>query len=688
LGKLLATQLALDEIVCEFAEVNLGKKNIIDGIQLSNFLERDENNDVVSKHYKLWLTSTAVINILGNQSVFIDSEFLIDDINNIMPKFVQTEVFAEAHDILEKKNAVIITGDPGIGKTITSYMLIANLLDKGFHVRFASNGNISDLKNALSKDMNFKQVVLVDDFLGQHYLDMKSTTPREIKFLIAFAQKHKNTKIILNSRITISNEATRRFHEYKQLLQDKREMEIVIDHNRISDIEKARMLYNHLYFSGIELSYCSAIVHEQFYLKIVKHQNYNPRIIEFITNINELSNVSPDRYYDFIMTTLNNPSEIWRNEFEDRIKPEDRLFLECLYSLGNINVNIDILKEVFNTCLANKQDIDITVDVFNQSIERLSRSMIKQEFDYDNKLISVANPSINDFLKYHFENDVPAGEFILEHAVYCEQIQKLSNIVSLNGAIKKKFIEDMRIYDFKCFDLSSGRSADWHYVNLLILTHASDIINSDKVIRILTSRIARYEWLVKGLIKFENFDCVKLVNELSSVGELVDFMSYLEPSDIEGMYVLLDNDTKREFLNDFSTALATTVERDTYEALEKDNGEAISEALSKSSSSMYADKYGVHYDEWELWYHYHSIDEKTFDFIVDSSYSSYSLYRDAEIELEFDSSKYDPGVDWDQEVSNYLNADDSYDRWEGYSEPSLNNDKVIIEMFEGMDRRG
>jgi hypothetical protein len=55
------------------------------------------------------------------------------------------------------------------------------------------------------------------------------------------------------------------------------------------------------------------------------------------------------------------------------------------------------------------------------------------------------------------------------------------------------------------------------------------------------------------------------------------------------------------------------------------------------------------------------IDEKTFDSMVESKYSSYSLYRDAGIKLEFDSSNYNPSVDWDQEVRDYLKDDNSYD---------------------------
>jgi hypothetical protein len=85
--------------------------------------------------------------------------------------------------------------------------------------------------------------------------------------------------------------------------------------NNLSDIEKAYILYNHLYYSDLEEKYISIVYENKNYNKIINHKNYNPRLIEFITNKKRV-NIDENKYLDFIINNLDNPSEIWKNVFE------------------------------------------------------------------------------------------------------------------------------------------------------------------------------------------------------------------------------------------------------------------------------------------------------------------------------------------------------------------------------------
>lgn len=52
--------------------------NIIDSSEINKLLE--ENTDIVERHYKLWLSSSSILQIINNQNILIDCEYLIDDI--------------------------------------------------------------------------------------------------------------------------------------------------------------------------------------------------------------------------------------------------------------------------------------------------------------------------------------------------------------------------------------------------------------------------------------------------------------------------------------------------------------------------------------------------------------------------------------------------------------------------------
>ena len=72
-------------------------------------------------------------------------------------------------------------------------------------------------------------------------------------------------------------------------------------------------------FSKSELSEFFEDLEDKKYIKIVKHDNYNPRIIEFVTNKRQYETFDSSKYSEFIFQCLNNPEQIWKNEYERRL---------------------------------------------------------------------------------------------------------------------------------------------------------------------------------------------------------------------------------------------------------------------------------------------------------------------------------------------------------------------------------
>ena len=52
--------------------------------------------------------------------------------------------------------------------------------------------------------------------------------------------------------------------------------------------EKGWIFYNHLYFSGIPEEYYQNISKDRRYRAIVRHLNYTPRLVEFVTKKEKL----------------------------------------------------------------------------------------------------------------------------------------------------------------------------------------------------------------------------------------------------------------------------------------------------------------------------------------------------------------------------------------------------------------
>lgn len=214
--------------------------HVIDKITIDDFLNNKENIDIVEKNYKLWLTGSEVMNLISNQNIFVDCCELMDDISNQAKYFVETSSFFDCLNILEKSNIAIITGNPGVGKSITSKMIVLKYASDGYRVRYSSGNNLSELKKSLSLEPSIKEIVLLDDFLGQHYLKLSDQEPNELKSLISFIVRSPNKKLIMNSRITIYNEAKSISLVFNDIVEKQEKNNYLIDLDKMSGIEKSK----------------------------------------------------------------------------------------------------------------------------------------------------------------------------------------------------------------------------------------------------------------------------------------------------------------------------------------------------------------------------------------------------------------------------------------------------------------
>ncbi len=371
---------------------------IIDSIEIDDYLSEHENIDIINKHYKLWLCSSSILSLLNNKNVFIDCEELICDIEKETSLFVQTNTYFQAKKKLQENGIIILVGAPGVGKSTISKMLLLYYANEGYAVRYTSDNDISSIKNALSIDPNKKEIILLDDFLGQHYLKIKDSQPNELKTLLSYVKKNPNKKIILNSRNTIINEAVQTYINFKALMDENRCNEYLIDLDKMSDLEKAKIVYNHIYFNNLPKEYILQIKNNKNYFRIIRHKNYNPRIIEYVTMENSYKKVLSNKYFEYIITKLDNPEDVWRDEFRNRLSEPDRVLINTLYTLTNTGVDISILEKSFNKRIRKELSIDTSINTFRNVINRLGDSLLRFTEERGKIKVAAINPSINDFV--------------------------------------------------------------------------------------------------------------------------------------------------------------------------------------------------------------------------------------------------------------------------------------------------
>lgn len=394
----------------------IGKNDIDD------FLIDDANIDVLKRNHKLWLSSTVVLDLYLNRYSDAISKVIIDDFENETKYFVETKAYYNAVDIINSNGVILFVGDPGIGKTLTSKMLIRYLLisNKEYRLKTVSNNDLSKLIESVQQNDN-PEIIFLDDFLGQTSLSISDKLINELKSLLKLTRIYKNKKVILNSRITILNKAKNEKEEFEKLMVEIGIKECLIDVNEITKLDRARILYNLMYHNGVTRKSYDSIIKNKNYNSIIEHKSFNTRIIEMcIIREKKLESVE---FYDYIINALNNPKDVWKSEF-DRIEACDALLMYQLYTLGNNYIPIDVLKKSTVNFLI-KNGYDVARYSFNDSINRLSKSLIGVAILGKKKYISVLNPSINDYIQNYLLDNSAQLKKIFDTSLYIEQLDKI-----------------------------------------------------------------------------------------------------------------------------------------------------------------------------------------------------------------------------------------------------------------------
>ncbi|GGN54195.1 hypothetical protein GCM10011349_29630 [Novosphingobium indicum] len=290
-----------------------------------------------------------------------------------------------------------LSGLPGVGKTTLADLILYEHLARGFEP-VVMRENFAEGKKLFRKDR--PQIFYFDDFMGVTFLGDQGAAgqQREYRAIVEFIEMIGTTK---DKRLVL----TTRDHMLQQAWGASEQLRDsgLIDHKlviRMGDYslhQRAEILYNHLFFSDLPSTYRDELLKDEFYFKIVKHDKFNPRLIEWLSTLRRLQGVAVKDYRAFVTTLLANPAEIWRHAYEQQISDAGRSLLLTLSSFGG-RTGEALLREGFDTLHAHraqKYGLQRRPDDYTSARKELNGAFVRPMLG---DVIEFINPSVQDWL--------------------------------------------------------------------------------------------------------------------------------------------------------------------------------------------------------------------------------------------------------------------------------------------------
>ncbi|HBT08564.1 MULTISPECIES: hypothetical protein [Leeuwenhoekiella] len=430
-------------------------------ISLNDIYGREDLNRLLSKYsriekkfVKLYFSNSVTLERLLNNATLTRSNFTVEEIKSQIKYFVQTKSFSKALSIIEKSNVLIIKGLPGVGKTTLAKILSFYFIEKGY--TFIEILTLdSEIERLIDSD-ECPYVFYYDDFLGANSFVLSDSLRNEgrLNKLLRRISNKSDKALIMTSRTNIINTASYRSDKLKRAFHSISKFEV--DASALNYYEKGKILDNHLQRNSFKKSFFE----KEFRKKIIGHKNFSPRLIEHVTDRLNYE-LNENDYKEFVISSLNDPSEIWDFAYNHQIDYKSRIYLNHLFLFGggcehmkfknsfNRRLDFEVLHNNFLKQNNEFKECTTILDGTFITINR-NRSMDNESF------IEFINPSVGDFLIKEIRNNLE----LIKGSVSCfddgaiiwirfnHHKRDLLEIFNLSE-LKKLFLNESRLHLFK-----------------------------------------------------------------------------------------------------------------------------------------------------------------------------------------------------------------------------------------------
>jgi hypothetical protein len=373
-------------------------------------------SDVERSHYKLWLTSSGVLRSILAAEVINRTTQVLSEAEHKTKIYVKTFSYSVAGNILEREHVCIISGEPGIGKTILAQMLTIEHLHAGYQLVTIS-GDVSEAERLYQPEI--AQLFYYDDFLGPAGDMLMKNEDSRLTAFMGRVSSSDNKRLILTTREYVLQAAVQKSE--RLALSGHEFIKCIVSLQTYTLLERAKILYNLVYFSQLSRPARQSLVDNHLYLRLTRHSNFSPRLIEFAIRTAPRVGFDSLGFGSSLEATFEKPTLVRGHVFENDLSPQQRKLLTTLAVFPNV-VSLD---DLYEAARAVAPDVFLGADrlAIYGAMRRMDGTFVALKKQGKHRFVTFANHSIQDYTIAFLCGDVQDCRDSVSRAIYFEHAQ-------------------------------------------------------------------------------------------------------------------------------------------------------------------------------------------------------------------------------------------------------------------------